>query len=173
MALFGFFRYRGVAALSVIAMMILGLIAIYALLGSDDGNDTAEDQTTTDPAPPQSVEGELVIEDSEFPLTLQCRAGTDADNTDEDSSTGRDPSTGRDEVYVVVITNRGEVESDLLITADLSNGDGVTVGAVATIDRLRPDQTRPAVLFADRDIGIIESCKITAVQGDKRVLLRS
>ncbi len=163
---------RLVLGLSVAVVALLAGMALYSLLSDPDEPDELEvaEPIDDDPAAPgRAYPGQrFEIGDLEFPLTVGCVS-------DRESEPGRQVSAEEqaDDVYLVVIHNRGLSATDYVVSAELTANDGSSVTALAKIDQLRADEEREVVLLPDQDIADISSCSITGVQSDRRVLLSS
>ncbi len=146
---------RAIAAALMLAVGVVGVLALWPWLNGG-GRETAVLDAETDLAGAERAYPgrEILIEDNEFPLTVSCVR-----------------ASGSEQVFVVIITNGGAVSADYLVAAELSSEAGETVEALAEINDLRSGEKRETVLVPDTAIGDVAACAITAVQGDRRVLL--
>jgi hypothetical protein len=146
---------RSIAGLLLLLVTVAGVLTYRGLRDSSNADETVEPGELNPEGAERTYSGqELVIEDLEFPLTLSCV-----------------PVVGSTEVYVVIMTNDGNIEADYLVAAELVSDDGDVVQAMAEVNDLRPQEVRESVLVPDEDLDAIDGCSITAIQGNRRVLL--
>lgn len=149
---------RLVLGLSMAVVALLAGIAVYSLFSQpEDPEPVAEAEIIDDdPSSParSNPGGPLQVGDLEFPLSIGCAV---------DSS--------NDGVYLVTIHNQGQIQTDYLVSALLTSGDGSSVEALARVDALRAGEVREVVLLAEGQPQDVQTCAITAVQSDRRVLL--
>lgn len=146
---------RIIAIALAVAVAIVGFLALQSLFNPDDSEPSIPvDETDVAGAERPYPGREIVVEDNEFPLTVSCVR-----------------ASGSDDVYVVILTNRADAATDYLVAAELSNEAEQSTMALAEINDLRSGEERETVLVPDTDIGDIDFCEVTAVQGDRRVLL--
>ncbi len=146
---------RIIAIVLTVAVAIVGFLALRSLFAADQPEASIPvDETDVAGAERPYPGRELVIDDNEFPLTISCVRA---------SASGG--------VFVVIVTNDGPSATDYLVAAELSNEAEQSVTALAEINDLRAGEERETVLVPDADIGEVDFCEITAVQGDRRVLL--
>jgi len=144
---------RAAVALSIILVLLLTGLALLSVFGGDEGQGEPVDLVPDDR--PTAYPGQqYVFDDAEEALTIGCV-----------------PTVGNTDVYVVSITNQSERVVDYVVVAELVAKVGNPVEAMAEITRLQPAEAREVVLVPDRAIDGIEDCTITAIQGDRRVLL--
>ncbi len=149
---------RGLVIASIIIVVVLSAVAIFSLVDNTTTEDAEAD--TGNPAPPgRAFPGIRVqVDDQSFPLSVGClpAAGTDS---------------GEDEVFSIVLKNLGTIDVDYVVAAMLTDQDGGTQEVVVDVPRLQPGQEVEQFVVPGRDLGEIDSCAITAVQTDRRVLL--
>ncbi|MGI9597926.1 MAG: hypothetical protein ACR2QK_17305 [Acidimicrobiales bacterium] len=147
---------RAVLGLSVALVVLLTGVALYSLLGTEQQTVSQPLAVEDEPAvPDRPYPGQrFQIGDSEFPLSIGCL-----------------PDLAIDDVYLVVIQNQGATATDYIVSAHLTNDGGRSVEAVARADDLQPGEEREVVLRPEDAIADPTDCAISAVQGDRRVLL--
>lgn len=149
---------RGLVIASIVIVVVLSGVAIFSLVDNTGTQDAeAEDGN---PAPPgRAFPGVRVqVDDESFPLSVGClpASGTESDE---------------DEVFSIVLTNLGASDVDYVVAAMLTSQDGETQEVVVDVPRLQPGQEVEQFVVPGRELGAVESCAITAVQTDRRVLL--
>lgn len=150
---------RSIAGLLLLLVTVAGVLTYRSVVNAnqeDEATAGLSDVVEFDPdGPERAYSGQqLTFDDVDFPLTLSCL-----------------PSVGSTEVYVVIITNDGRIEADWVVAADLITDNGPTVEATTEVNNLLPDETRESILVPDEEPGAIDDCTITAIQGERRVLL--
>lgn len=147
---------RAIAAVLLVLVTVVGVMAIQSIMASEDAQPSIidlDDEQVNGPERPYPG-SKVQITDAVYPLTIGCLQ-----------------AVGNDDVFVVSITNDGEIASDYLVVAELFAGDGTAVEAMATINDLRAGESRETVLVPDDQLDEIADCTIKAVQSDRRVLL--
>lgn len=138
--------------------MVLSAVAIFSLVD----NTTADDGETADenPAPPgRAFPGvRIQVDDQSFPLSVGCLPAASTDSDD-------------DEVFSIVLKNLGATDVDYVVAATLTSQDGQAQKVVVDVPRLQPGQEVEQFVVPGRELGDVESCAVTAVQTDRRVLL--
>jgi hypothetical protein len=148
---------RAAVALSIILVLLLGGLAMFSVFGGAgvEPVDIAVPDDEEDQPPPTAYRGErYTFDDRSQALTIGCV-----------------PTVGNTDVYVVSITNQADIAFDYLVVARLTPESGAPVEASVDIPDLQPTEAREVVLVPDSPIDDIDECTITAIEGDRRVLL--
>lgn len=146
---------RSVLGLSVALVVLLGVVALYSLLGDEEATPVTDRVSDEPESPQRAYPGELLaIDDLESPLTIGCLEAV----------------TG-DDVFVISITNRGLMTVDYLVQARLTADDGPPVEALADVAGLLPGEVREVVLLPEDPIPGATDCEITVIQSERRTLL--